>query len=402
VSAEPSAGVAAARATRLAVALLAALAIALVVTTLSGSGSTTAGGGRLGGDFPEFYGAGLIVRAGDADELYDAERQEASQEGLFGDDDTGYLDFAYPPVVAAVYAPLTFLSYRVAYLVQVLVLVALVVLALRLVAPMVPYVAQHRVVVLAGTIACYPMFRSVGAAQNTALTVLCLVGAWRALHDDREVLAGAWLGALLFKPQLAVLALLALVVTRRWRALGGAAAVGVGLWLASAAVMGPGWLGPFLRHGASVPGNDGSVGGGGSVSLVGTAQRFGEGVEGPLVVVATIGSLVVAGLCLVAWRRCDRDGDIGLGMAILAAGTVLAAPHVIFYDAGLLVVAGLVALREEAPMASRWVVGIGLATWLGALDGLAVNPLAPIAAVVLAVGLHRALRDLGSHPLAEA
>ena len=50
------------------------------------------------------------------------------------------------------------------------------------------------------------MFRGIGAGQNTALTLLLLVAAWRASAADRDGLAGVFLGLLLFKPQFAVLA----------------------------------------------------------------------------------------------------------------------------------------------------------------------------------------------------
>ena len=44
------------------------------------------------------------------------------------------------------------------------------------------------------------MFRSMMGGQNTALTLLFLVGGYRALDDDRPVLAGAILGLLFYKP----------------------------------------------------------------------------------------------------------------------------------------------------------------------------------------------------------
>ncbi|MEO7556587.1 MAG: hypothetical protein ABIV94_08290, partial [Acidimicrobiales bacterium] len=92
------------RVDRLALALLIALAAAFVITLAAGSGSSTAAG-RVGGDYPAFYGAGQRVADGDGHDLYDVDAQGRSQEGLYGEE-VGYLAYVYPPPVAAFYAPL--------------------------------------------------------------------------------------------------------------------------------------------------------------------------------------------------------------------------------------------------------------------------------------------------------
>src|SRR5438477_10640628 len=96
---------------RIAKAVLFALVLGFLVTVLSGSGSNTAAG-RVGGDYPAFYGAGRIVLDGDAAHLYDVKRQDAAEHDLFAGEHDGLLYFAYPPAVAAVYAPLAELPYR--------------------------------------------------------------------------------------------------------------------------------------------------------------------------------------------------------------------------------------------------------------------------------------------------
>ena len=50
-------------------AILLALAFAFGVSVLVANGADGAAG-RLGGDYPAFYGAGRIVLAGDGDQLY--------------------------------------------------------------------------------------------------------------------------------------------------------------------------------------------------------------------------------------------------------------------------------------------------------------------------------------------
>src|SRR5947207_9971002 len=79
---------------RIAKAVLFALVVAFLVTVLSGSGSDTAAG-RVGGDYPAFYGAGRIVLDGDAAHLYDVKRQEQAERDLFAGNHDGLLYFAY-------------------------------------------------------------------------------------------------------------------------------------------------------------------------------------------------------------------------------------------------------------------------------------------------------------------
>ncbi len=55
--------------------------------------------GRLGGDYPAFYGVARIVASGDWKDLYSPEKQSQSQKGLLPGV-AGFLPFAYPPFVA--------------------------------------------------------------------------------------------------------------------------------------------------------------------------------------------------------------------------------------------------------------------------------------------------------------
>ncbi len=99
---------------------------------------------------------------------------------------------------------------------------------------------------LALGLAFYPMFRGIGAGQNTALTLLLLVGAWRASLAERDGLAGVLLGLLLFKPQFALLAVAAWAVARRWRTVAAFGATAAVTWAVTAAFAGVGWVSGWL------------------------------------------------------------------------------------------------------------------------------------------------------------
>ena len=64
------------------VAVLLAITVALLICLFSGEGAQTLGG-KLGGDFPAFYGAGRIVLDGNVDQLYNVEQQLAAQRGSY-------------------------------------------------------------------------------------------------------------------------------------------------------------------------------------------------------------------------------------------------------------------------------------------------------------------------------
>jgi hypothetical protein len=370
------------RARSVALAVLAALALAFVISVAGAHGSATVAG-RLGGDYPAFYGAGTLVRTGQASHLYDPGRQAAAERSLFGDErDGGYLDFAYPPAFAALYAPLSAIDYRTSYVIDTALMVAALVAALWLIRPMVRVVEEHFVPVLAVALTFAPAFRAVTAGQNTALTLLAVAAFWRALHDDRDVLAGICLGLLLVKPQLALVFIGLQLVSRRWKALGGVGLGAAGLWLASAVLAGPGWLSQWWSHAQHFAAIDARVNGSNAVSWVGSLQAaFGTS---SLVAAAGWG---LAGLTVLAvawiWRSYPGRIPAGPAIGVAAAGALLISPHTMFYDAGLLVLTGVVLVdRLGRPgrwaLAGAWVVALGQ-TWAGRLG------VTPVAAVVVAM-----------------
>jgi hypothetical protein len=379
---------------RAAMSILIAFVAALFITLATGSGSSTAAG-RIGGDYPAFYGAGTIVLDGDSAHLYDPDRQAQAQRDLFGQEHDGFLYFAYPPAVAAAYAPLALLPYRLSYALHTLLMIGALVLALRVLRPIVPILARRFWVSAVLAAAFFPMFRAIGGGQNTALTVLLIALAWRAAHDGHDVRAGVFIGLLLFKPQLAVLFLLLLLVTRRWRAIGGAAGVGVAWWVAGVPLLGVGWVRPWLDRAQWFSAMDARVNGKNSVSFLGATQSaFGEHATIPLLGAALLSGITVL-LVVRTWRRAGPH-DLAAPMAVACAGGVLAVPHVMFYDAGLLVITGIGVLASDDRRARAVLGVIGAAGVAHVLTGvLPFNPLviASAAAFVLALATAEAHAD---------
>lgn len=378
------------RANRVAWAVLAALLAAFVIVLLSGEGSGTASG-RIGGDYPAFYSAGRIVASGDAADLYEPARQAAEQRDLFAGDRSGFLAFAYPPPVALAYVPLSALPYRLSYFAVSCLMLLAVGLALHLVEPMVRDLRHSYARYLALSLTFYPAFAGVLLGQNTALTILVVAAVWRLLHEDRDLAAGLAAGLLLCKPQLGAPLLLLLMVAGRWRAIAGSAATAAGLWVAGAVVAGPGWPTTWLRQANAFNDLDAAANKANAVSLLGVGQAI-LGVDS--VVAAVVGwglALLVAVSLARTWRRFDAASS-GACIGAAAAGMVLISPHTMWYDAGLLVLAGLGALVTATRRQRRWLLALwalGFSHLLAGIWGVSPLVLVAVAGFVLATRLAR-------------
>lgn len=170
--------------------------------------------------------------------------------------------------------------------------------------------------------------------QNTFLTCALLMGGF-GLLSRRPVLAGALLGALTYKPQLWLMVPVALIAARQWKALAATAASALLLALASAAIFGTEpwqqWLALmtkpselFVQWSAIARLN--------GQSLYTYAALL--GAPAPLAnAIQALGAAIAAAAVWWCYRRpMAREAKL----AVLFAATLLAAPHVIDYDALLL------------------------------------------------------------------
>src|ERR1700736_6599065 len=117
-------------------AILAGVVIGYAYFLATSNGLRAVRGGRVGGDFPAFYGAARIVRAGAWQSLYDPIVQSQAQADLLPDSQGDWLPFAYPPFVAVAYVPFTFLGFKNAYVVHTVLMTACAVAALALLRPL--------------------------------------------------------------------------------------------------------------------------------------------------------------------------------------------------------------------------------------------------------------------------
>ena len=175
-----------------------------------------------------------------------------------------------------------------------------------------------------------PTALGIAHGQDCVLVLSIVLGTYALAHRQKHFLSGAILGLGLIKFHLFLLWPLMLLVQQRWRMLAGACVTVTAELLASRVLAGPGGLAEYvallrmtdLRHLSPSPEL--------MINLSGLAINFGTdhiAVTGLLTAVAVILTLAAC------WRA-----PLWRSIAAASAGSLLVAPHVYGYDAGLLLV----------------------------------------------------------------
>ncbi len=301
------------------------------------------------GDFIALWSSAKIAFEGHPALNYDAAGLHGAQVAL-GMDPADQYPFPYPPFFLAVLAPLGALGYSAAFATFMALTFAAYLWAAgwdRLRAA--PWLAAAAILPTSAI--------NIVAGQTGFLSGALALGALRLLAT-RPLLAGALMGALSFKPQLALLMPVAALASGRWRALLGAAATV--LLLAALSGLALGWsLWPIWLN-----------------SLADYSERFASHSPPlrlmPTVAAATqmIGAsrnlawlaqgLAFAAVVALVWREFARAAAARASMALLV-GTFLATPHALVYDLTLMSVGAIWLLEEDfavgrAPNAVRCLI----------------------------------------------
>lgn len=374
---------------RICIAVLGGIFLSVLAIALTAEGPDAISG-RLGGDYPAFHAAGDVVRESpglSADVLYDPAVQAEAQAPYRAEPD-GQLYFAYPAFFVVPYVAMSALGFTTGYLVHTGLMAALLGIALWLIRPCSRIVRDHFLEVFTASLTFFPVFRGVTGGQNTALSILLVAVVWRMLHDDREGMAGLAVGLLLFKPPFALPFLGVLLLTRRWTAAGASLLTASGLYGLATLVTDPGWPGPWVDALRFLDEFDTPFNVTNFVSVPGFAEAV-FGIDSTLASIVGYGvaSALALAISLAWWRasRSDSERSVPVGQLVVTTAVVgvLISPHALYYDAGLLVLAGILLVDQGWP---GWTVAAG---WLGGLLHFLSVPLGadPLMFLVLAVGL---------------
>jgi hypothetical protein len=340
-------------------AFLFAFAVGFLIALLSGHDASTLTG-RLGGDYPAFYGAGRIIVQGDWDNLYNLKKQSAIQKDFYPGEGNVFMPFPYPPFVAVAYYPLSLMPYRLSYAVHTILMVVALFLAIFLLGYIHKYIRQNYLFIACIALSFYPMFRAVFGGQNTAITLLLIVLGWRAVSAKKDLLAGMILGLLLFKPQFGLPLIGLHLISGRWLVGIGSLFTALILYGIGALISGPMWVTEWYRFTSWLSQADAGINYDKAVSWLGFFQAI-LGWKNHLALflgwaTSVITAIFVALAWLIGRSRADLTAQLGIAVATL----MLIPPHVNYYDIGLvlftcLAIVGMNAKKPWVPLGLLWI-----------------------------------------------
>ena len=345
--------------------------------------------GRPGAtDYASFWAASHLALLGAPASAYNRSAIAAVEHGAASFDAKSYLAFFYPPTCLLLYLPLALIAYLPSLLLFQAGFSAIFARTLRRLLPqrwaLLPILAMP-----AGLMNWFD-------GQNGLLSASCFAGA--LLLESRPGLAGACLGVLAYKPQLAICVPVALLAARRFRALvtcgGTAVGLGVASWLAFGSVTWRAFAAnaAYARDALENHAEDWEK----QLSLF-TAVRLLHGGLALAYAAEIAGALAaLAALAILARKRPGAPAET----AALVAASMLCTPHLMDYDLACL---GLplawVVSRAQCNGWRPWEKSVALAVFVAPLVLRMINvhlglPLAPfLLAALLAIVFARISRN---------
>ncbi len=195
-------------------------------TLVFSKGLITASGSVVGGDFLAFYTGGAFFNQGILEKAYSIKSnlffpdQEEFQRALISDNLTGYAPFINPPFMAIFYSSFAKLPYLYAFFLWQIFNLSLLTYSIYILRQELVFLQRFPIYkILACCFLFYPTLGWFMYAQATPIILLLYTLCFQSLRKGHDFKAGAYLGLLAFKPQLAMAMALILLLKWRWRAL---------------------------------------------------------------------------------------------------------------------------------------------------------------------------------------
>lgn len=379
--------------TRARIRLMAALVLAATVIGLlylfaTAHGTVDSLGRPLGTDFSNVWTAGWMADHGRAPQAWDWPTQHEVQKQVHHDAAIPFYGWHYPPPFLIIATLLAQFPYVAALLIwQGLTLG----LALALVRRILPDDRDAMLVALGAPV----VLICLGHGQNAFLTA-SLLGAGMLLLDRRPWVAGMLLGALVYKPQFAVLIPVLIVARGNIRAFASAGLTVVALCLVTLAIWGwPVWQAfldslPLTRH---IIIEAGATGWEKIQSPFSAIRQWGGSIPFAYAAQGIVTAIAIAAAALAA-----RRGSMEVRGAAALSAALLCTPYVLDYDYVLLGVAiAFMAADMRKRGALAWEPTWLAYAWIAPLFGRSLSelthvPVNLIAAIaVLALATRRAI-----------
>jgi len=345
------------------VGIVAAAVLMWVVLLATSTGARTLLGTELGGDFPNFYAAGTILRT-QPSRLYDLPLQSRIYHRLLPDEPAASaLPYGYAPALAVIFRGLAALPYPAAYAAWSAFNLGIYLAAIWLLAlacPTVPEPDRWMGALLAISFEPF-LIECVHGGQVSAIALLLVSAAIALDRKGWATAAGACVGLLAYKPTLLIFLLPVFVLSGRWRmALGAAFSVST---LALASLAAVGWKGcaDFVRlmisysrwttHGGIIFRTWKYVDANSFLQMRGLAPSAGATI--------LLGVLWLIALVVLAWLWRNRPG---CAWPATLAATLVINVYVPVYDSILIVPAGF--LVAEWLAKNRGAACVGYFRWV--------------------------------------
>lgn len=305
------------------------------------------------GDFLSFYGAGYLVRTGQASSLYDPAALNWVQRALYPGDFDEAIGYPLPVFVAWGFTPLSTLPFTTSFFVfmaAMSVLLAAIVVTFRQYLANVPPVPRNLFLFCAAF--GMPSIASIVFGQVDLIALAGLVLAYLSLREGRPRMAGLALCLVLVKPHMLAGAGLLLLVRREWTALGTLAVAGIPLLVLPALLSAPEALIDNLRIIASYPGADKELAV--NAAVMPNWRGFVVSITNSDNIAFWLpGVLIIAPVAIAAAVRRFRDGGLDQAFAVAAMLPLLISPHAHTQNLVLLLLPGAILLEtylgEGAP-----------------------------------------------------
>lgn len=332
-------------------------------------------------DFSFYYVAARIGIEHGWSKIYDLDLQQAQLSAMAPGAQATHVSalarFISPPPLAWLATPFSLLPFQPAYGLWVLMLVLALLLAWRLAAPGVGY---RRAVHLVAAMAWFPVAYGLQLGQPVMIVAAGVAASYALLKSGRDLWAGAVLGVMVVKPQLAFLVPLALLAAGRRKAFMSCVTVIGALALLSVINIGPSGVSTLSDR----------------LSFAGTRilQSYTLSVVIPDAPITHTIQFAIA-LWALALAYVHR-GRIELVFVVALVGGLLATPYLHLDDFTMLGLATWIYLRTDGP-SWRWVFLLalmfaaeGIPVW-GAIPVLIGELSALVLLTLLATGPERAM-----------
>jgi hypothetical protein len=295
-------------------------------------------------DFTFYYAAARLGLQHGWSHLYDLSLQQDQLDAISSHITVAQLArYVSPPPLAWLAVPFSLVQYQAAYLLWSCLLLLGLAIALRLASP---DVGRGRAILPFAAVGWLPVIYGLQLGQPALLVAAAVAASCWLLRKDQPIAAGALLGVMVLKPQVAWLVPPALLFAMRWRAFAGAAITLSLLVALSAVALGPDGFNAYLgilNFATTVPENK--------------SQTLAAWLPS-LWVARAVQVLIVVWTLALVYRLRRRDPRVWLALALV--GGLAASPYIHYDDLTILGLAMLLYLGSPSPVRWGWVYALAL------------------------------------------